>query len=84
MLPVWFALCSFFEPYLARLEWQFGGLSELWSQNIMKQSPLASPELQSVYNASCLVPINSIAGKFIPGKFTLKEAEDLGVLYDDK
>ena len=66
-----FAVCDFFLPHQARHEWSFGALAELWSQECF-QCIRSRPDYL-VERAESLVPLNRIAGKFVPGQFTAEE-----------
>ena len=62
-----FAVCDFFHGHRRRNEWSFAPLAELWDQEFYKYSN------DFEIRAKHLVPLNRIAGKYIPGLFTPDE-----------
>jgi hypothetical protein len=62
-----FALCDFYKANINRQSHVYGGLAELWTSefdNLPFENESITSQLQL---ASCLVPVNRLAGKFLPG-----------------
>jgi hypothetical protein len=63
-----FALCDFYKAHIHRLSHAYGGLAELWTTEFY-DTPFENISWQSKKQlASHLVPVNRLAGKFLPGK----------------
>ena len=56
-----FALCDFYKAHKHRQTHPFGGLAELWSAEFYDIGT------DDETRAQCLVPVNRLAGKFLPG-----------------
>jgi hypothetical protein len=65
-----FALCDFYQPSEYRFEWPWGGLGELWSQAKFKPTDGGK-------SSSHIVPINRLAGKFLPVRYKQDELTQL-------
>jgi hypothetical protein len=65
-----FAVVDFFKPHKCRHRWSFGAVAELWDQECFQYAIRQDNYLTL---AECLVPLNRIAGKFIPGHFRPEE-----------
>ena len=63
-----FAVCDFFASHICRTKWSFGGVAELWDQRFFT---IGNEDYAT--RSQYLVPLNRIAGKFIPGFFTKEE-----------
>ena len=68
-----FAVCDFFKPHKCRHQWSFGAVAELWEPECFNYPIRAGMDIDYLQAAECLVPLNRISGKFIPGFFTAEE-----------
>ena len=74
-----FAVCDFFKPHKCRHQWSFGAVAELWDPECFKYTIQDGRVADYLKVAECLVPLNRIAGKFIPGFFTPEEFDSVEV-----
>lgn len=60
-----FALVRFYNPHVDRLQWPFARVSEIWSDSfcLPQEDGVRGP------NSAFVIPVASIKGKFVPGRF---------------
>jgi hypothetical protein len=73
-LTATFALCDFYKAHINRQSHVYGGLAEMWTANFYDLTLPIEPNSIEQLSIQCkqrlashLVPINRLAGKFLPG-----------------